>query len=153
MAITLQPPTLPWQASGTSFISSRRMVNIATKSETPVALFRATSKNICWDIVNAFCWTGQSLVLSAYADPTITNPGQSQMPVNLRIGSATQATAVVTNDPAASNYGTYLASSQMLTPSNLLIVIDPGHTLLVTATVSNANVSLGLGFSWYELIA
>jgi hypothetical protein len=151
----IAPPTLPYQASGVSFIAGRRLI-VATTFETPITLFKATSKSICWSVRNCFCWpSGESVVLSAYADAVIGNAGNPQVPVNLRIGSLTKPTGLVNSDPTATSFGTYIAStksSSTPTPSgNLLIVIDPGHSLLITATGSMDGVDIGIGYSWYEL--
>jgi len=151
---TIQPPSLPYQASGTSFVVSRRLM-VATTYETPFAFFRATSKTICWSVRNTFCWANDhALVLSAYADPTVSDSGQAQTPINLRVGSQTKATALVSGDPVVTDFGAYLASLKTaMAPatSGLLMLIDPGHSLLVTATASTDQTDVGVGFSWYEV--
>jgi hypothetical protein len=129
---------------------------VATTFETPIALFTATTKLICWNTRNSFCWAmNQYLVLSAYANPIVTSPGTLHVSSNLRIGSTTPSTASVSADPTVSDFGQYLASlkvqSAMPSTSSLLLVADPGHSILVTATASTDNVDVGVGFSWYEL--
>jgi hypothetical protein len=148
-------PALSYQAGGHSFVWSRRLI-VASQFETPIALFRATTKTLCWNSRNSFCWAmNQFLVLSAYADPTVTDYGQTKVPLNLRIGSANLATAIASADPTVSNFGGYVASLkvQSATPasSSLLVLADPGHSILVTATASVDGVDIGCGFSWFEM--
>jgi hypothetical protein len=152
--MAIQPPVLPFQASGMSFVWSRRRMTFASTFETPLLLITATTTTVVWDSRNGFCYTrDQYVTFSSYSDPVVTNIGVLQSPVNLRLGASTLATARVTTDPTVTDFGSYIAS-MLATPvhmaSSMMLLIDPGHSLLVTATASANPVDAHCGFRWYE---
>lgn len=91
-----------------------------------------------------------------YNDPTITSLGSLATPLNLRTGSTNESVAVCALTPTIAANGTLVttAGSEVLISvlSNLLIILDPGHSQLITAqTSADGPVDVFFASSWYEL--
>lgn len=86
---------------------------------------------------------------------TSVGQGTSETPVNLRPSNPNTSVMSICLSPTVSANGTLISymmsASQTPNSSDLLIVLDPGQTLLVTVTVSNASDKVATELSWYEL--
>lgn len=97
---------------------------------------------------------GDAAIFNFYLNPTSVSGGSVITPLNLRPAWGTVSKMVVTKGPTISsgNYGTLFSTSIVNISeidSSLLFVLDPGDSLLVTQSVSDANVVAE--FSWYEI--
>jgi len=139
----------------------------ATLTETPVLLlannqvFHPTaSSSIATALFQNFLklvenTAGDSAILKVYANPTITAVGAPVIPINMRLAYANSSIATITSGPTASANGTLIdaVSALALTEgfSNILKIIDPGNSILITATASAAATILNVICQWYEI--
>lgn len=99
--------------------------------------------------------TSQSVVLKAYLNPTISSNGTPQTPINLRSASSNTSISNLYTDPTASSNGTLitvLSSTPGLSDlSTVLSILDPGKSLLITATTSSSSTVLSAELCWNEI--
>lgn len=169
MSIALTPPQVAEKSIldyynrqtylGNQFIYSINNTSIGSTSETPILLL----SNPSTDKVSLFhglrkltsLTAGQSAVFRFYTGATISSAGTPVTPINLKTGSTALSQAAVTVNPTASSFGTFIAllASESFVPnaSDLLFIIDPGFSMLVTVQVSLAATMVASELSWYEL--
>lgn len=131
---------------------------LGSGSETPVLLLRNPVGNTLSLFQNVKQLTSITTSLSAvfriYFAPTVTGVGTAQTPVNMRPASATVSTAALTTSPTVSANGTLvevMAGGAFVTDlSNILSILDPGQSMLVTVQMSSAG-SAAIEIGWYEL--
>lgn len=90
-----------------------------------------------------------------YLNPTVTGAGTAKTPVNLRTGSATTSAGVLTASPSVSSNGTLIgvlnASPGLADMTNILSIIDPGNSILITVTTSSTTTTVASEIVWYSL--
>lgn len=148
---------------GNSFVASSGLV-AGTGSEVPLLLLSnpATNFNQNGQAGNLGCFLGlrklqcdtigTAAIFNFYSNPTTISGGSAVTPLNLRPAWGTVSKMVVTKGPTVGVLGTFIAPFVVNiseNDSNLLLVLDPGQSLLVTQNVSTANVAAE--FSWYEI--
>lgn len=139
---------------------------IASTSEIPLFLlknpvitttaFPAQYVSLFFNLRKLFTLTDlETSVLRFYFHPTVTGAGTPVSPVNLRRASPNVSIAALSIAPTVSANGTlvdFIAStSSVLNQSELMIILDPGQSLLVTVQTSNDPTDISVGLSWYEL--
>ena len=97
----------------------------------------------------------QSSIFKFYINPTITTAGTAKTPLNLRTGSPNTSIAALSTGPTIAAKGSLVDSINALTfvqaQSDLLVILDPGKTMLVTVQTSSDTTDIQFGLSWYEL--
>jgi hypothetical protein len=150
---------------GNTFIYSVGSTEILTTSETPLLLLSnpalvahsfPTGKSLFQGLKKLTCLTtGQSAIFRIYANPTVSALGTSQTPLNLRPASPNTSVAALSTSPTVTSFGSLVAvlASAAFTPdvSDVLTVLDPGQSLLVTVQTSSATTFIACEFSWYEI--
>jgi len=145
---------------GNTFVASVPTTLTVGTTETPVMLLSNPATNLVsmFNFIRKMsCLTAsQSIVFKVYANPTVTTAGTVITPVNLRINSASPASQMsVSYSPTISANGTVMTALPSLAfaanVSNVLLMVDPGNSLLVTATASAAATALEIEQIWYEL--
>jgi hypothetical protein len=92
-----------------------------------------------------------------YLNPTIATQGTKTTPINCRPASATTsiASCYVNGQFTVSSNGTLArvitAGYSSINDSNLLFILDPGQSLLVTAQPVTSGATIINANSWYEL--
>lgn len=93
-----------------------------------------------------------------YVDPTITTNGTPVVPLNLRPAFSTITVSTPFTAPTISangKLGTLITTANGSINSGLLMVIDPGHSLLITAQSLTGTVGTPVATfiqtSWYEI--
>jgi hypothetical protein len=94
-------------------------------------------------------------IIRYYVNPTVSSVGTPITPVNLRPASSNVSIASCSSSPTISGDGTLLSAIGINTVTddrNLLIVLDAGQSLLITAQASSgAGATIYSTSSWYEL--
>ena len=139
--------------------------NLSGTSETPIFLLRNTlvagstnAKSIFYKL-RRYTSDLQQVLLKLYINPTVTSTGTASVPVNLRpaYGTVSIAKAYTNGHFTVSANGTL--SSIVGCPSNyyinadgdLMVILDPGTSVLITGTAQVANTNLSMTSEWYEL--
>lgn len=145
---------------GKAFIAATPVSTTAGTSEVPILLLSnpIANKTSMFAAVRKFSCqtTGVSILFRVYINPTITSNGTTITPVNLRI-NPNSPTSVMTAflSPTASSNGTYVTGLPVAAfstaISNVLQILDPGASVLITAQASSAGTSLEVEQVWYEL--
>lgn len=141
-----------------SFVASLKLSGIGN-TETPVMLLTNAStnkKSLFHDVRKVSCVTASAgNAFRVYFNPTITGNGTPVTPINLRPASSTTSIANVYSSPTVSSNGTYVATlaSFSYTPnvSTVLIILDPGQTVLYTSTATGAGNQIEVELVWYEI--
>lgn len=136
-------------------------LSTTTTSETGLVLFSnpaGTGKAMFMGLRKLLCQTAsQSLTAKFYITPTISAAGSAAAPNNQRPGNTQQSTiSAVTTGPTVTTKGTlfdelYAAAGDPPDVNPYLIILDPGQSLLMTATPSQNVVAFTLTSAWYEL--
>lgn len=144
---------------GNTFIVGTDINSIASTSETPIILLSNSAANntsVFLTLKKLLCLTAnQSALFKIYYDPTVTGNGTPVTPVNLKNGSSAVANASVFTSPTTSSNGTYIAALASANVdanvSDVLQIIDPGHTMLITVTLSQNNARFLSEIIFYEI--
>lgn len=144
---------------GNTYIFGSDISTIGATTETPILLLSNSSTNsqsLFIQLKKLTCFTSnQSAIFKIYYNPTVTSIGTVETPVNLKNGSASTSVSSLSMSPTVSANGIYVGAlaSANQTPniSELLQVIDPGHSMLITVTLSQINVRFISEIVWYEL--
>ena len=143
---------------GNQFNVSLPGVSLGNTNETNIM----TLSNPAGSGKNAFCNLRRFsadlnyCLFKIYSQPTITVAGGAVTPVNLRPASKNAAVSVAKTTPTTSANGTLMVSVTaptsyyVTTDTNILLMLDPGQSILVTATAVGATkVNVDIGF--YEI--
>lgn len=141
------------------YVASIDSITLATTTETPAMLLTNAAANtvglFSYLAAGASLTSGNSVVFKFYYNPTITSNGTALTPVNLRFASGNLSAMTAFKAPTISANGTYLYSMQANfgsgSVSNIISVLDPGKSLLVTATASANTTAYTLSRIWNEL--
>jgi hypothetical protein len=93
------------------------------------------------------------VIIRLYINPTAVTGGTNITPVNLRPSYGNNSKMIALKSPTTSSFGTFVA---LYTPntaevdSNILIVLDPGDSILITQEVGSAS-NVAAELVWYEL--
>lgn len=132
----------------------------AGTSETNLMLVSNPSTSTKSIFVNVKRFTSltatQEAAFRIYFNPTVTAAGTATVPVNNRTSYGTAIMqAVITTVPTTTSNGTFgaiLASTGYVpNQSNLLNILDPGQTMLITVQASNTGHTYAAEISWYEI--
>lgn len=150
---------------GNSFNYSLPNQEITTTSEFPLILlnnpavsdsaFPSGYKSLFVNLQKLICITpSQNSVLRVYLNPTAT-AGTEKTPINLRPQNSNTSISDLSLNPTASSNGTLISVLSALPGqsdfSDLLSVLDPGNSMLITAQTSSNATFIGTELSWYEL--
>jgi hypothetical protein len=136
---------------------------VLTTSETPLVLLNnsnvspfPSSQTIFWNFSKLVCLTAsQNAVIRMYLNPTVTSAGTANTPVNVRPASATTSISTLTTAPTIASNGTLIGvlSSLPGAPdiSQLMTILDPSQSALLTVQTSSATTYIAAAMSWYEL--
>jgi hypothetical protein len=96
---------------------------------------------------------GSGVIFSLYLNPTGVSGGTPTTPGNLRPGTGKTSKMTTTLDPTVTTKGTFIAAFSpdfIEIDSSVLLVLDPGYSLLVTVSAAQTSNSC-LELSWYEI--
>jgi hypothetical protein len=133
-------------------------VSLTGSSETNIALLQNPSTNSKSMFINLrrVSSTTQLCQFQFYIGSTFSVAGTLVTPVNLRTGSATTSISTCTTGPTTSAKGTLIESLEcptddyVTTDSDLLIILDPGKNILITATPAS-DTKVNINLAWFEI--
>lgn len=132
-------------------------VTLSDMTETNIALITnpATSKKSLFLFQRKLAST-DTVIVRFYLNPTVSNHGTPATPINLRFANTNTSSSLVYNTPTTSAKGTFIAVLASIiefeTVSDVLFVLDPGQSMLVTAqTTSSDPVLVFQENIWYEI--
>lgn len=142
---------------GNSFTLPAAGTSLTNTSETPITLIKnpvGSGKSLF--IFNRVVVTNNNPVLARYyLNPTINAAGSATVPLNLRSGANTVSVSLCYLGMTITSNGTLLETlpaSQYGIRSDVLLVIDPGTNLLITAQQAGAGTTLVVPENaWYEI--
>lgn len=135
---------------GTSETAILSIINPATNNHPmPTGLFSLNRRFYLSPITGTLSYG----IINVYLNPTISSAGTVVTPVNLRPGNANTSLMSVHKSPTASANGTllYSLSIGLNFVDDLLLAVDPGDSLLITANPAQASTPVYADISWYEL--
>lgn len=147
---------------GNGFVAGLSGASLPTTAETPVMSISNPSGNS----KSMFIFLKRFGVVKAvtdgadfiyYTSPTITGAGTLITPHNLRSNlNAISSTMVIHQLPTVSANGTFLTENGAFggsapTDDSVLTIIDPGVTLLLTASLVTAPQTVMHQMYWYEI--
>lgn len=151
---------------GNSFIAGVKSAAIGSTAETPYFLMINPSSNAPSSAfksmfnyvrkLSVITTTSAIATFRFYLNPTITSDGIAVIPLNLRFNPNSAASVMQTFSlPAISSNGTFIADLAVTSGggigiSNLLFVLDPGQSILVTITESTGTVPVAFETAWNE---
>lgn len=158
---------------GNAYIASTGSVTVVTGgTETPLMLLSNPASNYtqngqgmnlsCFHnlrkLITPFISAGTTELASFkfYLNPTVSAAGTAITPINLRPGNASTSKMVPTKSPTVSVNGTLLTTYEtmtMETDGQLMFILDPGFSILVTVTYpTGTNGSPAVSeLTWYEM--
>lgn len=90
-----------------------------------------------------------------YADPTVTSAGTPTTIINTRIGASSTSVATAHNSPTIASNGTFIdvvgVEALLESENTVLFILDPGHTLLMTAESPPGDAVVFQQLFWYEI--
>lgn len=152
---------------GNSFILPTT-VALSTTSETDIVLisnpaistsaFPSKYKSLFFNL-RRFTSSAQAVLIKIYVSPTVSTTGTASTPVNLRPANTNVSIskAYQNGQFSLSSNGTLVSalgvggSDFVVQDNQILIIIDPGQSLLITATALVQTTNLNADISWYEL--
>ena len=142
---------------GNSFILPNPGTSLGDTSETPMALIKNPSgsgKSLF--IFNKKVTTDNNNVLvKFYFNPTPNVLGATTTPINVRTGATSVSISRCYLASTITSNGTYVATIPalaLLVNSDLLYIIDPGASFLITGTqVSMGTTTIFAEIAWYEI--
>lgn len=143
---------------GNQFIASYQAAS-SGMSEVPwMAITNAVgnARGIFISALVANCLTASdTAILRVYSNPTGLTGGAAVAPVNMRPANTNLSVATIVSKPTVSTNGTYLysvaAGALAQSVSNLMTILDPGQSLLITSQASASSESVGAEVSYYEI--
>lgn len=136
-------------------------VSLGDTSETLIALIRcpATATKAIFLNLRRFSSSDQEVLIKTYLKPTISTTSTASVPSNLRPASpsVSQAQLYPHGQFTVSSNGTLISGigcagdDFVVMDNKLLIILDPGQSLVITATALADTTTLNLDASWYEL--
>lgn len=146
---------------GNSFILAAVDISLSTTNEILIALIQNVAPNTKSLFMNLRRYTSsaEQVLMKAYLNPTISTVGAATVPNNLRPANtnASVSTCYVNGNFTVSANGTLYsalgcpADYYVTLDNNILIILDPGQSLLITATALTEDTVLNSEISWYEL--
>lgn len=144
---------------GNSFTVTTDSVALADTAEHPVLYVANASTNTktLFNYVRALNCPDPAgtIIYRVYFNPTTVTAGSAATPVNCRTGSATASVATAKTSPAVVTKGTRVDtltigfSAQSI--DSILLAIDPGTSLLITAQAVGGATTAIVSAAWYEL--
>ena len=131
--------------------------SLTNTSEVPVALIKnpVNSGKSLFFYEKKVTSDSQNVYTRFYFDPTVTSTGSATTNVCHRPGYGTSSVALSYLSPTIASNGTFvstLLATIYVISSEVLYIIDPGHSLLVTGQQQTAGTSnLFLNLNWYEI--
>lgn len=146
---------------GNAFVSGFEAQPIGTTDETPVFLVvnPSDSKKSAFSFFRRFeilVTSNQFCTFSVYGNPLVINPGTPVTPGNLRFGLTPSVSAILTYFlPIASPFGApslrrSIATGSASIEDDVLCILDPGSSMLLTAKPSNTAAPIAFQLGWYE---
>jgi hypothetical protein len=145
---------------GNAFVLPIVGLSLSNTDETNVLLMTnpSTTKSLFINL-RRYSSSAQAVLVKTYVTSTVSTTGTASTPVNLRPANAnTSVSACYTNGQfSLGSNGTVISavgvsSDYFITQDNsLMVIIDPGQTLLITATALVETTSFNADVSWFEL--
>jgi hypothetical protein len=138
---------LPHNGFSTSDTNEDPMIVISNPATSTVSLFMFSRKT----------WSTNNLAeIRFYTNPTVNVAGATTTPINLRSGSAYTSQALCYESATITSNGTFAialpAFSTSLSVSHILVILDPGSSMLVTCKQSGSGTSkYYASLNWFEI--
>lgn len=142
---------------GNSFTLAMPGAALSDTSETPICVVKnPTSSGRSLFLFNRkLSSDNNSALIRFYLNPVLNVPGATTTPVNLRPASTNTSMALCYLAATISSNGSLisvLAANQFGLSSDLLIILDPGKSILVTAQQADSGTSnIFTENAWYEI--
>jgi hypothetical protein len=151
---------------GNSYIVPIASLALGSTSETPLLLIQnpavstaSSAQKAIFVSLRRFASDDQQVLIKTYVNPTITGTSTATTPVNLRPASAnTSLSKCYGNGQFTSSANGTLISSigcaaddYVVMDNKLLVILDPGQSMLLTATALVESTNVNADISWYEL--
>jgi hypothetical protein len=145
---------------GNAFVLPIAGISLSGTSETNILLMTNPSTNKSLFVnLRRYSSSAQAVLVKTYIASSISTTGIANIPVNLRPANPTMsASACYANGQFSLNSNGTLVSAvgcssdYFITEDNsLMFIIDPGQTLLITATALIADTIFNADVSWFEI--
>jgi hypothetical protein len=151
---------------GNEFIYANSKASFAATTETPILLLSnpaVTASGFPSGYVSLFvnlnklivATASQNVIMRIYLNPAGITAGTSETPVNLRPQSPTTSIAALSINPTGTISGNpiQVLAAQIGLPdtSDVLMILDPGNSILITAQASATATAMVNELSWFEL--
>jgi hypothetical protein len=145
-----------------AFVAGVPSAPVGATTETPFFLMTNPAGNLkslfnFLRTMTVVTTTGAIATFRFYSNPTVTSNGTVVTPQNLRVNAASPASTMLCYSlPSVSSKGTFVAeigSTNSGTPTifDLLNILDPGNSILVTVIASSGTVPVAFATAWYEI--
>lgn len=142
---------------GNSFVLPTSGKSIANTVETPICVIQSASTNTksLFLFSRNFSTDNNPMLFRYYLNPTINSPGSATVALNLKTGSTTTSVSICYLAMTITANGTLfetIAGSQYGSRDDLLVIIDPGKSILLTGQQSGAGTTVAIAeHAWYEI--
>jgi len=142
---------------GNTFALPAAGTSISNTTETPTTVIKNPSgsgKSI-FIFMRAFSSNNNPVVFRTYLNPTINASGSATGAVNMRTGATQTSISLCYEGATITSNGTLIdvyASGQYGFTSPILLILDQGSSVLITAQQAAAGTSLAIPqVAWYEI--
>lgn len=143
---------------GNAFSAPVSGLSLSTTNETNLMLISnaVTNTKSLFVYHREISSSAYGVTVKLYSNPTVSNAGTSITPVNYRPASSRAATGTTSYSPTTSANGTLIdmmscGSGYEKSESGLLIILDPGQSLLMTGKAATATTVIDVAMGFYEL--
>lgn len=152
---------------GNQFIYANAKASFTATTETPILYL--SNPAITTSAFTAPAWkalfvnlnklvvatASQNVIMRLYLNPTSVTAGTTETPVNLRPQNPNTSIAALSINPTWTIAGSpiQVLAAQIGLPdtSSILMILDPGNSLMITAQASATATAIINEISWYEL--
>lgn len=142
---------------GNSFVIPTPAVELSNESETPLLVIAnpAGSGKSLFLFSKKFGTDNNNTLIKYYLNPVLNVPGSATAALNLRTGATTVSISKCYLGATVTSNGTFIAAliaTEYGLTSDLLFVMDPGASLLVTGTQEGSgDTNIFIENAWYEI--
>lgn len=151
---------------GNSYVLSGISVSLASTTETVIALLQnpalsgtaAQNGKGMFLQMRRFSSSAQPVTMKLYSQPTVSTTSTASVPTPLRLSSpfASMSKCYASGNFTVSANGTLITSigvpsGDSVTSDALMVILDPGYSVLLTATALTSTTIINSEISWYEI--
>jgi hypothetical protein len=152
---------------GNAFVLAASDITLSGTSETPLVLIENPAlantsfqnQKAIFCNLRRFTSTLQSVQIKLYSNPTVSGTTTATIPANQRVAYTTVSISkcyangnftVSANGTLMSNLGCS-GNNYVVQDETLMVIIDPGNSILITGTALSANTVINSDVSWFEI--